>query len=478
MALGKIAIDTSPLKASPDFRKLFAATLLSMLGTWLTSVGASIQVYDLGGSSLHVGMVNLVIGLSMFIGLLAGGVLADRVDRRLLILRTRAGSAVVVLLLVVNALVPSPQLWVLYVLAIAAGVIGGLGSPALMAVTPALVGREHIAAAGAFLTITIQFGAMLGPGLAGLIAAGPGVATCYALDAAGFIVGAVLLSRLPPLPPDPDASADPDDKDATQHPLHAIAEGFRYVKATPVIRGLILVDAAAVVLAMPFALFPEMGEEVFEGGAITVGLLYAAPAVGANIGALVSGWTARVSRPGVVLVCASSSWGLAVLGFGLSKHLWLGLLMLVVAGFADTISEILRRAMVHHYTPDRLQGRVGSLWLAQSTSGPAVGNALSGSFGRLIGAGTTLVAGGIACVAAVATTGAAEKPLRHASLTNEAHGDGQLGAGQPPDAAPGTDPSATDPAAAEPPDTDSLGASPELNSPMAHDVAATRPPAT
>lgn len=416
MRLGDIAIDTTPLRTSRDFRHLFAAMTLSMLGTALTSVAASIQVYDLGESSLHVGLVNLVIGVSLCVGLLAGGVLADRQDRRALILRTRAGSAAVVLALAGNALLPDPHLWFVYVAAVAAGIVGGLGAPALMAVTPALVGREQLAAAGALLTLTTQFGAMVGPGLAGLIAAGPGVAACFLIDAFGFLIGAVLLAKLPPLPPEPHGEGEGP---AEQRPLHAIAEGFRHVRDNPIIRGLMLVDLAAVVLAMPYALFPEIGNEVFDGGPTTVGLLYAAPAIGANIGALASGWTGRVARPGLALIAVAAIWGLSVVGFGLSGTVWLAVLLLAVAGCADTFSEILRRALLQHCTPDHLQGRVGSLWLAQATGGPATGNALSGTVGRLLGPGTTLVAGGLTCVAAVTAVGATAKPLRDARFGGE-----------------------------------------------------------
>ncbi|MYS86083.1 enterobactin transporter EntS [Embleya scabrispora] len=413
MRLGDIAVDVTPLRANRDFRLLFTATALSMLGTALTSVAASIQVYDLGNSSLHVGLVNLVIGVSLCVGLLAGGVLADHTDRRRLILVTRAGSAVVVLALAGNALAPEPQLWFVYLAAIAAGLAGGLGAPALMAVTPALAGREHLAAAGALLTLTTQFGAMVGPGLAGLIAAGPGVAVCYLIDAAGFVLGAVLLSRLPRLPPGSDEDADTDHA-AARHPVQAVLDGLRHVRANRVIRALMLVDLAAVVLAMPYALFPEMGNEVFDGGPTAVGLLYTAPAVGAFLGALAGGWIGRVQRPGVTLIVVAALWGAAIAAFGLSRHLWLGLLLLALAGGADTVSEILRRALLQQYTPDRLQGRVGSLWLAQATAGPAAGNALSGGVARLLGPGTTLVAGGVACVAAVVAVAGALPALRAA----------------------------------------------------------------
>ncbi|MGW0665044.1 MFS transporter [Streptodolium elevatio] len=494
MRLGEIAADTTPLRESREFRLLFAASALSMLGTALTSVAASIQVYDIGGSSLHVGMVNIVIAVSLCVGLLTGGVVADRTDRRKIILGTRAGAAVVVLALAVNALADNPRLWVIYLLAVAAGLVNGLGAPALMAVTPALVGRKQLAAAGALLTLTTQFGAMVGPMVAGLVAAGPGVATCYLLDASGFAVGAVLLWRLPELRPErpepagqagqpgepgakPAEAADAGAAEAPaagqadvnagtatagdrlapeveakavpevvaevvpravsedeaaepegSHPLHEIAAGFRHVRADPVIRALMLVDLLAVVLAMPFVLFPQMGEHVFDGGPITVGLLYSAPSVGAFLGALTSGWTGRTTRPGVALAAAAAGWGLAVAAFGAAELLWLALPLLALAGYADTISEILRRALIQAYTPDHLQGRVGSLWLAQATAAPSAGNALAGVGAKLVAPGTVLMAGGVACVAAVGAVASGSPALRKATLTGGADdGDGAAG---------------------------------------------------
>ncbi|WTW99300.1 MFS transporter [Streptomycetaceae bacterium NBC_01309] len=473
MRLGELAADTTPLRESREFRLLFAASALSMLGTALTSVAASIQVYDIGGSSLHVGMVNIVISVSLCIGLLTGGVVADRTDRRKIILGTRAGAAVVVLALAVNAMADNPRLWVIYLLAVAAGLVNGLGAPALMAVTPALVGRRQLAAAGALLTLTTQFGAMVGPTVAGLVAAGPGVATCYLLDASGFAVGALLLWRLPELRPEragaepadtagaesggadsagdvaagrtdandsatagdrpapeavpeaaPDAGAEAGADAGTEaegsHPLHEIAAGFRHVRADPVIRALMLVDLFAVLLAMPYALFPQMGERVFDGGPITVGLLYSAPSVGAFLGALTSGWTGRSTRPGVALATAAAGWGLAVAAFGAAELLWLALPLLALAGYADTISEILRRALIQAYTPDHLQGRVGSLWLAQATAAPSAGNALAGVGAKLVAPGTFLMAGGIACVAAVGAVASGSPALRKATLTGGA----------------------------------------------------------
>lgn len=404
-----MVIDIAPLRASKAFRLVFATQAITMLGTNITTVAASLQVYQLTGSSLQVGAVSLVLGLALLVGLLAGGVLADRVDRKRIIVGTRAGVVLVLAGLAVNAAVPSPQLWFVYVAAVLAGGVNGLGGPALMAITPTLVGSRHLAAAGALTALTTQFGAMLGPALAGVIAAGPGIALCFALDATTFVISVVLLRALPSLPPG-------DQGDTEAHPLRAMVEGLKFVRGNQVISGLLLIDLWAMVFAMPYAVFPEFGTEYLGGGPSTVGLLYSAPAVGAFLGALASGWTGRVRRTGYALIGAVLLWGLAIAGFGLSEQLWLALLFLAFAGLGDTTSEILRRALLQHYTPDRLQGRVGSVWLAQATVAPAVGNAEVGLVSRLVSGPFAVVGGGLVCVVGVLVLAVALPRFREASL--------------------------------------------------------------
>lgn len=410
MRLGELVIDIEPLRRSGAFRRVFAAQTLSVVGASLTNVGINLQVYELTKSSLQVGLVGLVFGATLLTGLIAGGVLADRTDRRKVILRSRSGTALVLVGLAINAALPAPSLWFVYVAAVFAGGIAGLGGSALMAAIPALAGPKLLAAAGALITVTSQFGAMVGPALAGLIAAGPGIAVCFALDAAGYVVGLALLWFLPPLPPG-ESTAD------AQHPFRALLEGFRFIRHNQVVAGLLMIDMWAVLFAMPYALFPQIGTEVFQGGPTAVGLLYTAPAVGAFLGALTSGWTGRVRHTGRALIAAVLLWGTAIALFGLSGQLWLGLLFLALAGLGDTISEILRRALLQHYTPDHLQGRVGSLWLAQATGGTAVGNAEAGLASRLLGGPAAIVIGGAVCVAGVAMMAVLMPRFRDASLS-------------------------------------------------------------
>ncbi|MGW6422133.1 enterobactin transporter EntS [Nocardia sp. NPDC055053] len=408
--LGDVVVDIGPLRAVPGFRFVLAAQAISMLGTHFTVVAVNLQVYQLTGSSLQVGAVGLVFGAALLIGMLSGGVLADRVDRRAIAVATRAAVVLVFAGLAVNATLPAPHLWVVYVAAVLAGGINGLGGPALMALVPTLVGPARLAAAAALTALAIQFGAVIGPALAGVIVAGPGLAVCFAIDAICFAISAVLLCLLAPVPRS-EATGD-------THPIRSIAEGISFVRRDRVVGGVLLIDTVAMVLAMPYALFPELASEHFGGGPQTVGLLYSAPAAGALLAAFAGGWAGRVRKTGAVLCAAVIVWGVAIMCVGLAASLWVALVALVFAGLADTTSEILRRALIQQRTPDRLQGRVAGLWLAQGTVAPNVGNMAAGLLSRVLPAPVVPVIGGVLCVGVVAAVALRMPGLRRASLSD------------------------------------------------------------
>ncbi|SHE94143.1 enterobactin transporter EntS [Streptoalloteichus hindustanus] len=420
MRLGQMVIDVSPLRTSRDFRFVFAARVVSLLGIGFTTVALPVQVYDLTGSSLQVALVNLVLGAAMLVGTLVGGVLSDRFDRRSLILLGRGVAAVGFAALTANALLPSPQLWFVAVCAVVNGLANGVSGTALMAATPALVGRDQLAASAALVAATTQLGAVVGPAVGGLVIAGPGVAANYGVTAVGTLLTTVLILFLRPLPPTSSSG---------RRGSGSVAEGWRFVRRNPVIGGLLLVDVCAVVFAMPYALFPALATEHFHAGPAAVGLLYAAPAVGAVLGAVTSGWTGRIAGSGRALVVAVLGWGLAITGFGLSPTLPVALALLAVAGFANIVSEILRRALLQHHTPGRLQGRVSSVWLAQTTVGPSLGNVEAGLLARFVAPPTAVVLGGLVCVAGVVLVSALFPGLRRASLrgpsADEAEHDAQ-----------------------------------------------------
>lgn len=407
--LGGWFIDLAPLRASRDFRSLYLARVISLLGIGVLSVTASMQVYELTGSSLHVGLVALSVGLPMVIGLVVGGMLADGSDQRRMMVRVRSAFIPVAALFLVNALREQPSVAMIYFAAFTSGIVNGLSSPPLMAAMPALVGREHLVAAGALTTIATQIGAVAGPSIAGLLAAAGGYVACYLLVFLTALAVPLILARIRPLPPPPGAVRG----------LPALVEGWRFLAGNRLIRGLMMVDIAATIFAMPQALFPELATTRFGGGPEAIGLLYTAPAFGALIGALTSGWTGRLSRPGVVLFGAVTVWGVAIGAVGVAGSLWVAFALLAVAGAGDTISEIIRRALLQHHTPDHLQGRVSSVWLVQVIVTPALGSAQVGALARLTSATTAIVAG--ASLSLAATLGLAGRlgEVRRASLSTD-----------------------------------------------------------
>jgi ENTS family enterobactin (siderophore) exporter len=418
MRIGQVVIDVAPLRQHPDFRLLFAGRFMSMAGNAVATTAASWQVFGLTRSSLAVGLLTLTDSAGMLTGLLAGGMLADRHDRRTLMLASRVPLALLVLLLMANSLVSHPALWAVYTITLAIGLLSGIGSPASTAAVPALVGPDQLAAAMALNAMGSQLGNLGGPALAGALIAGPGLASCYGIDAACFAIFGLTLWFIRPLPP---------TLRAERPGLRSMTAGFRYVRHNGVVGGMLAVDTSAMIFGMPSALFPALAHEHFHGGSATFGLLTAAPGLGALLGAATSGWTGRVRRPGVVVIGAGIVWGAAIVGFGLSRDLPLGLAFLALAGMGDLISEVLRNALLQHYTPDPLRGRVSSLYLAQVTSAPAIGNVEAGVVAQMFSVTTSVVSGGLACVVGALLLGAVIPALRKATLAGPGRGaDGEL----------------------------------------------------
>lgn len=417
MRIKELALDLSPLRAGGPLGLVLAARVLALLCIGLTSVGVVVQVYERTGSSAQVGMVSLVLASGLLLGFLAGGVLADRRDRKGLILIGSGWAVVTFAVLAANAAADRPSLWVVYVTGALFGFTEGVAETALTAVLPALVSEEHIPATGALVTVTTTLGSIAGPMLGGVLIAGPGLATTFALAAAGTAVTTLLLTRLDSMPPtgaepsggqaadaeEPSDGAPADDAAPGDRGVLAdLREGFRFIGGNRVVSAVLVIDLCVAVFATPHALFPELAQRRLGGGPELVGLLTTAPMIGAALASLTSGWTGRTRRHWRVLCAAVAGWGLACLGFGLSPWLGLGLVFLALGGVADTISEIMRRTLLMSHTPDPLQGRVSSLWLAQAMTAPALGGVLAGLASSVVGPSAAVAGGGALCLATLA----------------------------------------------------------------------------
>ena len=400
-----LANDLRPLRESRDFRLLWCGQAVSSLGNMVTFVAVPIQLYRLTGSPLQVGLLSICDAVPLLLFAAVGGTIADRLDRRKLVLWSELGLMGVSGLLAANAFASSPRVWALYVLATVATSLWALGSPALRALMPGLVPDEQLAASQALTSIYSQTAAIAGPAVGGVAIAAIGLGWTYTLDVVTFAASLIAVAAIAPAPP----------KDAVAHQaFESLREGWRFLRRQPVILGTFALDTNAMVFGMPQALFPAIAAHHFHSGARVVGLLYAAPSAGALLAALTSGWIPHVRRQGVAVAVAIVVWGGAIAGFGFATALWLGLAMLAVAGMADEISAIFRSTILFACTPDTYRGRMQGFELAQVASTPALGNVEAGLVASLTSLRLSVVSGGIACVVgAVAVLAALPNLVRY-----------------------------------------------------------------
>jgi MFS family permease len=386
----RLAVDIGPLRRYPAFRRLFIGQTISTFGSEVAAVAAPFQLYQLTHSTLQVGLLSLCELFPLLTLTIAGGAIADAFDRRRLLLRTETLLAVVSIGFAVNAAIPHPRVWAIYVLTTLALSFFSLGVAGMGSVIPRLVEPHELVTANALEGVYGSLTNVAGPALGGLLITLLGLTGTYVLDAVTFLASLWSISRLPPLPPLVDA-APPS--------MRTIAEGFRFVWHKHVLLGMFLVDSNAMVFGMPRALFPAIALNRFDGGATVLGLMYAAPYAGALVSSVLSGWIVHVRRQGLVIAIAASLWGLAIAAFGFSETLWVALLLLALAGAADNVSAVLRSTILLTVTPDPLRGRVLGIEFAQVASTPALGNVEAGILASLTSLRFSIVSGGLATVA-------------------------------------------------------------------------------
>jgi MFS family permease len=254
---------------------------------------------------------------------------------------------------------------------------------------PRLVRRELLPAANSLGQISQNTALTGGPLLAGLIVGTLGFSYAYAIDALSFVAILYALVRLPPAPPEGEVH---------RAGVKSVAEGLRYLGPRKNLLMTFLVDINAMVFGMPRALFPALAIGTFHGGAGTAGLLYAAPPVGALIGAGLSGWSGRIRRQGLAVLISVGVWGASIAVFGFAHSLWFGLVMLAVAGAADMVSAIFRSTILQSATPDALRGRLQGVFIVVVAGGPRFGDVESGTVASLVSTEFSIVSGGLACL--------------------------------------------------------------------------------
>jgi MFS family permease len=369
---------------------LFLGLLASMFGNQLTIVAVAYEVYLRTHSSFWVGAVSLAQLPFLVAGSLWGGSLGDRTDRRPILIVATVILSVSSAGLAVNATWLHANLVLIFVFSVMGGFFGGFANATRNAAIPRLVGPDRLVAAYSFNQIGIQTASVAGPALGGILIAFLSVASCFWIDAGTFLLLTLAAWAMSPLPP---------LVEVTHQSLWAsVADGFRYVRAHVPAQCVYLIDLNAMIFGMPTALFPAIALTWYHGGSITYGVLVSAPAVGALLGGLTTGWVEKVSRRGRAVVWAVIGWGVAIVGFGCSPSLVLGVVFLAVAGFADVISAILRNTILQSTITDDYRGRLSAIQIAVVQGGPRLGNFEAGSVAALTSNGFSVISGGVACV--------------------------------------------------------------------------------
>ena len=391
----KLLIDLEPLRTYRQFRLLWTGFLIRTIGNQLTVVAVPFEVYKLTHSSLDVGLVSLAQIGPLLIGSLLGGTIVDAFERRALLILTQVLLASTSLGLALNAGYAKPALWPIFLCSALAAGYQGVDSPASTALVVSVVGRDGIVGANALWQALFSAGQIAGPAVAGLLLARISINYVFWIDVIAYgasLVAVLRMGRPPAIVRDTPRELG----------FKAMLGGLRYLKGHQPLQGIFLGDLVAMTLGMPRALFPALGLGRFHGGAGAVGLLYAAPGVGALAGALVTGWVRNVTHQGRAVMWAVAGWGVAITLFGLCPWLWPALVLLGIAGASDVFSAVFRGSILQLETPPDLLGRMQAVQIAVVTGGPRVGDLEHGIVAAIAGPVTAVVSGGLACVAGVA----------------------------------------------------------------------------
>jgi len=391
--------DTTPLK-TPAFRRLWTASIITVIGAQMTVVAVPAQIYQITGSSAYVGLSGLFGLVPLIVFGLWGGALADAMNRRTLMMITTVGLLATGAALWLQAAAGIGNVWLLLVIFAAQQAFFAINSPTRAAIYPRILPLDQLPAANSLHMTVMQFGAIVGPTIGGVLIATVGLSTLYLIDAITLLATFWAVIRLPSLPP----------TGPTMRPgLKSVIAGFGYLIGQKILLASFIVDIIAMVFGMPRALFPQMAHEDFGGpvdGGNQLGLLFAAMSIGAVLGGVFSGWLPTVRRQGLVVVVAIAVWGAAMGGFGLaglggSNLFWLALVLLAVGGMADMVSAALRSTMLQQIATDEMRGRLQGVFVVVVAGGPRIGDVAHGGAAAVVGASAAAAGGGMLVVLGV-----------------------------------------------------------------------------
>jgi hypothetical protein len=390
--------DTTPLR-TPDFRRLWLSGIVTVIGANLTIFAVPVQLYALTQNSAYVGLSGVFALVPLIVFGLLGGAWADAMDRRTLLIIASCGLAAASVLLWLQAALALNNVWVVLCLLSVQQAFYAINSPTRSAAIPRMLPGDQLPAANSLNMTVMQFGAIVGPLLAGVMLHWVDLSTLYLIDAITCIAPIWATFRLAKMPPTNGNGA------SSGFGFGAVLDGFRYLSGNHVVLMSFVVDLIAMILGMPRALFPQMAHESFGGpieGGTTMALLAAAMSAGAVAGGVFSGWLPRIRRQGLAVVVAIVVWGAAMVGFGLAgglaggtagTFLWIAVVFLAIGGAADMVSAAFRSTILQQAASDELRGRLQGVFTVVVAGGPRMADAVHGGAAAVVGT-TAAAAGG------------------------------------------------------------------------------------
>jgi len=410
----RLFADVTPLR-TPDFRRLWLAGIVTVVGANLTIFAVPVQLYFLTRSSGYVGLSGLFALVPLIVFGLLGGAWADAFDRRILLILTSLGLAAASVLLWVQAALHLNNVWVVLVLLSVQQSFYAVNWPTRGAAIPRMLPNDQLPAANSLNMTVQQFGAIAGPLLAGVMLRWMDLSTLYLIDAIACLVPIWATVRLAPMPSTESVSV----RGPSRWGIGAVVEGFRYLAGNQIVLMSFVVDLIAMILGMPRALFPQMAHENFGGpiqGGTVMALLAAAIAIGAVAGGVFSGWLPRIRRQGLAVVVAIVVWGLAIVVFGVAGGLaggragpllWIALGALAVGGAADMVSAAFRSSILQEAASDEHRGRLQGVFIVVVGGGPRLADAVHGAAAAAVGVISAATGGGVLVVVGVLVAAAA-----------------------------------------------------------------------
>jgi MFS family permease len=384
--------------------------LLSSVGSQFTTVAIAWQIYELTNSSFQIGLIGLARAIPQIGIILFGGLLADAVNRRKLMMRTQAGlfmvSGALALLTMADKTIPLT----LYLATMALALLTSLESPSRQAIVANLVPREDLPRALAMVSSQRYVAVIAGPSLAGLVVAWLGTGVCYAVDAISWLGMLGFLSLI--------KGPIPDGKGRRGLSFGSLHAGWRFVLGNAVIFALLVMDFGVNLFGSVRALLPIYARDILMVGPEGLGILYAASAAGALLGATGFSLVGQVRRAGAGILVGVSIYAVSIAWFAKSQLFWLSVLLLVASGVGDTISAVLRAAINQLNTPDELRGRMASISSIFTNSGPQLGQFQVGALAAIVGAELSAMTGGLVILLIVAVVAAGFPNIRKYCLTD------------------------------------------------------------